>query len=30
LQSSVTEHTTHLLDEDDQTPPSQARLDESQ
>ena len=25
LQSSVTEHTTHLLDESDQTPPTQAR-----
>jgi hypothetical protein len=24
LQSSVTEHTTHLLDEDDQTPPHRA------
>jgi len=30
LQSSVTEHTTHLLDEDNQTPPSQARSGESQ
>jgi hypothetical protein len=29
-QSSVTEHTTHLLDEGDQTPPIQARLGESQ
>ena len=30
LPSSVTEHTTHLLDEDDQTPPIEARLGESQ
>ncbi len=30
LQSSITEHTTHLLDEDDKPPPIQARLDESQ
>jgi hypothetical protein len=30
LQSSITEHTTHLLDEGDQTPPSQARLGEGQ
>jgi hypothetical protein len=29
-QSSVTEHTTHLLDNDEQTPPIQARLGESQ
>ncbi len=28
--SSVTEHTTHLLDEDEQTPPIQVRLGESQ
>jgi hypothetical protein len=28
--SSVTEHTTHLLDEGDQTPPPRARLGESQ
>jgi hypothetical protein len=30
LQSSITEHTTHLLDEDDQTAPSRVRLGESQ
>ena len=30
LPSSVNEHTTHLLDEDDQTPPIEARLGESQ
>jgi hypothetical protein len=29
LQSSVTEHTTHLLDDGDQTPPIQGRLGES-
>lgn len=29
LPGSVTDHTTHLLDEDDQTPPNQVRLRES-